>query len=114
MLSYYYTSTLTHSLLKSDNAANYSSPQLLLSMRSIAAAAGLYVSTYVHTETQDGKSFLDGHFAVVGKCVRRSVFALIIDYADCTEHVYDITLFHHRLALSGVHANTSTLSGVVD
>lgn len=52
-------------VLLSDNASYYKSPALLLFFPTISRDTGVFISRYIHTEVQDGKSLLDAHF---GRC----------------------------------------------
>ena len=49
--------------LLSDNAACYQNTMILLVLPYLAYAHELQISRFIHTETQDGKSVLDAHFA---------------------------------------------------
>lgn len=54
---------LTNVMLVSDNAGCYQNSMLLLLVPYLSYAHGIRVSRIIHTETQDGKSVLDAHFA---------------------------------------------------
>ena len=54
---------LTTIYLQSDNASCYQNTMLLLLIPYLAFTYSLCIRRYIHTETQDGKSVLDAHFA---------------------------------------------------
>jgi hypothetical protein len=49
--------------LLSDNAGCYQNKLLMLLIPLLSYAHGIQISRFMHTETQDGKSVLDAHFA---------------------------------------------------
>jgi hypothetical protein len=50
-------------ILQSDNAGCYQNTMLMLLIPYLSYAHGIEISRIIHTETQDGKSVLDAHFA---------------------------------------------------
>jgi hypothetical protein len=54
---------LTTVVLQSDNASCYQSAALLIMIQYLAYAHSISIRRFIHTETQDGKSVLDAHFA---------------------------------------------------
>ena len=57
-------------ILQSDNAKCYMSSDLLLAIPILSMVHGIYIVRYIHTETQDGKSLLDAHFATATRWVK--------------------------------------------
>ena len=49
--------------LLSENAGCYQNTLLMLQILLLSYAHGIQISRFLHTETQDGKSVLDAHFA---------------------------------------------------
>ncbi len=66
-------------ILQSDNAGCYQNTMLMLLIPYLSYAHGIEISRIIHTETQDGKSVLDAHFA-------RSMQRIIISW--CKEGNY--------------------------
>lgn len=58
-------------VVQSDNASNYQNTCMILLLPVIGAAHGFWIKRYIHTETQDGKSVLDAHFAQAGRQIGR-------------------------------------------
>ena len=56
-------------VLQSDNAKCYMSKELLLCLALLSFIHGIKILRFIHTETQDGKSPLDGHFARANKWI---------------------------------------------
>eukprot|EP00733_Pompholyxophrys_punicea_P000504 Pompholyxophrys_punicea_v1_NODE_143_length_3211_cov_4.433777.p1 type:complete len:280 gc:universal NODE_143_length_3211_cov_4.433777:1594-2433(+) len=56
--------------IQADNAGCYVSQDIVVRLHSLARAAGLKLQHYVHTEAQNGKTCLDGHFAFVMHQIR--------------------------------------------
>lgn len=54
---------LTTIYLQSDNASCYQNTMLFVLIPYLAFTYSLCIRRYIHTETQDGKSVLDAHFA---------------------------------------------------
>ena len=54
---------------QSDNAKCYQAGELLLYCILIATKYGVGITRFIHTDTQDGKSAIDGHFAIAMKRV---------------------------------------------
>ena len=59
--------------LQSDNAKCYQACELVLYVYLLSKHYGLKVTRLIHTETQDGKSVIDGHFAIAMMHVMRLV-----------------------------------------
>ena len=55
---------------QSDGAGNYQNLCLPLLLPELADAVGLTVTRILHTEAQDGKCIVDGHFQKVGWAIR--------------------------------------------
>lgn len=55
--------------LLSDNAACYQNTMMLILIPKIGLAHGIIIIWWRKTETQDGKSVLDGHFAIASKII---------------------------------------------
>ncbi len=56
-------------ILQSDDAMPYQNPQVLFGVHSLNMKYqnNIYISEFTHSETQDGKTLLDGHFASMNK-----------------------------------------------
>ena len=52
--------------LQSDNASNYQSHLLVLMIQKLCEGSRVRCSRIIHTESQDGKCTVDGHFQKVG------------------------------------------------
>lgn len=61
---------ITRLTFQSDNASSYQSAYVGLMLPVLGAAHGFYVARYVHSDTQDGKSMLDAHFATAARKVK--------------------------------------------
>ena len=59
--------------VQSDNAKCYQSGSLLLGMLIICDHYHIGLKSFIHTETQDGKGSIDGHFAICMKHVNSFV-----------------------------------------
>jgi hypothetical protein len=57
-------------IFQSDNAKCYQGGVLVEALDSICKAQHYKLECYVHTETQDGKCSIDGHFAVGMRVIR--------------------------------------------
>lgn len=60
-------------VVQSDNAACYQNSFIPLMLPIISIAHGIPISRFIHTETQDGKSMLDAHFAQAMRIVKSYV-----------------------------------------
>ena len=56
--------------IQSDNAKCYMSMDLILAIPLLSMQHNVKITRFIHTETQDGKSLLDAHFATCTKWVR--------------------------------------------
>jgi len=56
-------------ILQSDNAMSYQNPQVLFGVHllNVKYQNNIYVGEFTHSETQDGKTLLDAHFASMNK-----------------------------------------------
>ena len=56
-------------ILQSDNAMSYQNPQVLFGVHllNVKYQNNIHVSEFTHSETQDGKTLLDAHFASMNK-----------------------------------------------
>ena len=56
-------------ILQSDNAMSYQNPQVLFGIHllNMKYHNNIYISEFTHSETQDGKTLLDAHFASMNK-----------------------------------------------
>ena len=56
-------------VLQSDNALTYQNPQVLFGIQLLNAKyhKNLFISEFTHSETQDGKTILDAHFASMNR-----------------------------------------------
>lgn len=59
--------------LQSDNASAYQSAEVLVFLWLLSKVYDVEVTRFVHTETQDGKGVIDGHFAIAMMHVLRLV-----------------------------------------
>uniref|UniRef100_A0A7S2SF11 Uncharacterized protein n=1 Tax=Mucochytrium quahogii TaxID=96639 RepID=A0A7S2SF11_9STRA len=55
--------TVESYILQTDNARYYHSKTLLMLLPLVSQKAGIPITRYIHTETQDGKCLIDAHFA---------------------------------------------------
>ena len=60
-------------IIQSDNANQYQNPLLILSLHLINMKMKnkIFISEYIHSETQDGKTILDAHFATTNRHILR-------------------------------------------
>lgn len=61
---------VTQICLQSDNASSYQNAFVAVILPILSSAHGIKITRFVHTETQDGKSLLDAHFARAARKVR--------------------------------------------
>ena len=56
-------------VLQSDNALTYQNPQVLFGIQLLNAKyhKNIFISEFIHSETQDGKTILDAHFASMNR-----------------------------------------------
>ena len=56
-------------IIQSDNANQYQNPYLVLGIHliNVKMRGNLFISEFVHSETQDGKTILDAHFATTNR-----------------------------------------------
>jgi hypothetical protein len=69
---------------QSDNAGCYQNTMLMLLLPCLSYANGIEISRLIHTETQDGKSVLDAHFArsmqlITSWCKEGTIHCLLSD-----------------------------------
>ncbi|OWZ07270.1 hypothetical protein PHMEG_00020353 [Phytophthora megakarya] len=64
---------------QSDNASNYQNVYVTLILSILGAVHEYYVVRYIHSDTQDGNSMLDAHFATATKSLHDCV-AVLVDY----------------------------------
>ena len=84
--------------IQSDNAKCYQNGSLIFAMFIVFRNHGLSLRSYVHTETQDGKSSIDAHFAVR----MRHVLA----YVDMGMNVKSLLELYKALTANGGGINT--------
>ncbi|EGZ08090.1 hypothetical protein PHYSODRAFT_339951 [Phytophthora sojae] len=70
---------VTRLTFQSDNASNYQNAYLGLMLPILGEVHGYYVMRYVHSDTQDGKSMLDAHFATASRKVKSWVRQELIE-----------------------------------
>jgi hypothetical protein len=121
--------------VQSDNASCYQNALVIALLPVIGAVHGIHVERFIHTDTQDGKSMLDAHFARAMKKIRtyiqqgyncvtpsQLVAALNADggVVDCVAELieYDRSKLQHieesvRRLVQGLRAIRSRLNDVV-
>ena len=79
--------------LQSDNASNYQSHLLVLMIQELCKGSGARCSRIIHTESQDGKCIVDGHFQKVGWQVEKFV---VETQGHCMTPMQVVDAFKHK------------------
>jgi len=111
--------------LVSDNASNYQSSLLLLVLPALSLRYGVHIARYIHTETQDGKSSLDAHFARCGGQIMqyiakgndvatpRQIVAAMQDRGGLSNSSV-MLVFHDRLRLGKIFDRVAKIAKACD
>jgi hypothetical protein len=121
--------------VQSDNASCYQNALVIALLPVIGAVHGIHVERFIHTDTQDGKSMLDAHFAQAMKkirtyiqqgynCVTPSQLVAVLNadggVVDCVAELieYDRSKLQHleesvRRLVQGLRAIRSRVTDVV-
>ncbi|KAI9560512.1 hypothetical protein GHT06_011445 [Daphnia sinensis] len=111
---------ITTIFLQSDNASCYQNTVLLMLIPYLGCAHSLYIRRFIHTETQDGKSVLDAHFARSTQVVYehcKAVSKLEDNFAECDRKLKKIikrtneVLFSYADSTSTNDISTSSYQG---